>query len=175
MHAVEIAVATHEQKPVLKWLLELYAEEFAQMKGERVAQKQMFVDGEYLELYWQKPEWVPLLILYHDKVAGFALVVSEGYSATRGITRVLPEFFVLKKYRRQGIGKQAAFQIFDKFPGRWQVMESDFNAAGQEFWRKVIGEYTGNQYTDNVLENQDWQGQVQSFDNSGERPQIQAP
>ena len=105
MQAVEIKVATHEQKPVMKWLLELYAEEFAHMKGERVPQKQAFVDSEYLDLYWKKPEWVPFLIFYHDKVAGFALVVSDGFSQTRGMVRILPEFFILKKYRRQGIGK----------------------------------------------------------------------
>jgi len=166
MQAVEIKVATHEQKPVMKWLLELYAEEFAHMKGERVPQKQAFVDSEYLDLYWKKPEWVPFLIFYHDKVAGFALVVSDGFSQTRGMVRILPEFFILKKYRRQGIGKQAAFQVFDKFPGKWDVMESDYNALGQAFWRKVIREYTGDRFTEDVVQNPDRQGPVQSFDNT---------
>ena len=174
MQAVEIKVATHEQKPVMKWLLELYVEEFAQMKGEQVAQKQAFIDDGYLDLFWKKPEWVPLLVCYHDKVAGFALVVSDEFSHHRGIVRILPEFFILKRYRRQGIGKQAAFQIFEKFPGKWEVKESDFNASGQAFWRKVIREYTGDQFTENIVHNPDWQGPIQSFDNDRDRPHVRA-
>jgi predicted acetyltransferase len=166
MQAVEIKAATQEQKPVMKWLLELYAEEFTQMKGEAVAQKQMFVDAEYVDLYWKRPEWVPLLIFYHDKVAGFALVVAQGRSQNRESVRVLPEFFILKKFRHQGVGKQAAFQIFDRFPGKWEVMQSEFNAPGQEFWRKVINEYTGGQFTENLFRDTEWQGPVQSFDNA---------
>jgi predicted acetyltransferase len=174
MQAVEIKVATQEQKPVMKWLLELYVEEFALLKGEQVAQKQMFIDSGYVDLFWKKPEWVPLLILYHDKVAGFALVVSHNTQSS-GLVRVLPEFFILKRNRHVGIGKQAAYQIFDKFPGHWEVRESDFNASGQEFWRKVIQEYTGGQFTENIVTHAEWNGPVQSFDNSSEaRPQLQA-
>lgn len=175
MQAVEIKIATHEQKPVMRWLLELYVEEFTQLKGERIAQKQMFIDGEYVDLFWKKPEWVPLLILYHDKVAGFALVVSNSSAQGDGLVRVLPEFFILKRYRHQGIGKQAAYQIFDKFPGQWEVRESDFNATGQEFWRNVIREYTDGQFTENIVTRPEWQGPVQSFDNSRDmREQLQA-
>jgi predicted acetyltransferase len=168
MNAVEIKVAMLEQKPVLKWLLELYVEEFAQMTGGRVAQKQVFVDGEYVDLFWKTSDWIPLLIFYHDKVAGFALVISGS-----GV-RALPEFFILKKYRRQGIGKQAAFQIFDQYPGRWQVMESDFNSAGQEFWRRVISEYTGDRFTESIVSRPERQGPVQSFDTGELRTRVHA-
>lgn len=165
MNPIDIKVATHEQKPVLKWLLELYAEEFALMKGQRVPQKQMFVDSEYVDSFWKSSQWVPLLIFYHDKVAGFALVLTTGIFQGRASIRALPEFFILKKYRHQGIGKQAAFQIFDRYPGQWEVVESDFNAAGQEFWRKVISEYTDNRFTENFVIHPERNGPVQCFDN----------
>src|SRR5436190_8812497 len=101
MQAVEIKIAIQEQKPVLKWLLELYAEEFSQLNSESAAQKQVFIDPEYVDLFWKKPEWVPVLISYHDKVAGFALIVSKGAGEDRSPIRVLPEFFILKRYRHQ--------------------------------------------------------------------------
>jgi len=165
MQAVEIKIATQEQKPVLKWLLELYAEEFSQLNSESAAQKQVFIDSEYVDLFWKKPEWVPVLIFYHDKVAGFALIVSKGSGGDHNPIRVLPEFFVLKRYRHQNVGKQAAFHIFDAFPGRWEVTQSEFNAVGQEFWRKVIQEYTSGEFSETIVSTAEHQGPVQSFDN----------
>jgi predicted acetyltransferase len=33
----------------------------------------------------------------------------------------MSEFFVLRKYRRQGIGRTAAVELFERFPGPWRV------------------------------------------------------
>jgi predicted acetyltransferase len=49
----------------------------------------------------------------------------------------MAEFFILRKYRHQGIGARAAWELFDRFPGRWEVFEIIENTAAQEFWRKA--------------------------------------
>jgi hypothetical protein len=40
------------------------------------------------------------------------------------------------------------------------------NVAAQAFWRRVIGDYTAGHYEDIVLDNDNWHGPVQVFDNS---------
>jgi len=60
------------------------------------------------------------------------------------------DFFILKKYRGQGIGQAAAFQLFDQYPGPWTVSELILNLPAQAFWRTIIGRYSGRQFTDYV-------------------------
>jgi predicted acetyltransferase len=166
MSEVTVKAATADQKPVLQWLLELHVSEFTQMKGGPVVQKQVFFDQEYLDLFWRRPDWIPLLIHYHNKVAGFALVFTNGFLREQPGVHVLSDFFILKKYRKQGIGRTAALMIFERFPGKWEVLESDFNKGGQAFWRSVVSDYTGGRYTESTLSEARWQGLVQAFDNS---------
>ena len=52
------------------------------------------------------------------------------------------EFFVARKFKRRGIGKESAFCLFDAYPGKWLVRVLEENAGACEFWEKVIREYT---------------------------------
>lgn len=79
---------------------------------------------------------------------------------------MITEFSVMRKVRRQGIGRQVAWGLFDSFPGRWEVAELSQNAAGLAFWRKTIGEYTRGNYAQVMLDKDRWRGPVQVFDNA---------
>ena len=50
------------------------------------------------------------------------------------------------KYRRMGVGKKVAMQLFDRHPGCWEVCYWKNNVSAGKFWEKVVGEYTDNQY-----------------------------
>ena len=50
----------------------------------------------------------------------------------------MAEFFVMRKYRRHGVGRQAALEIFRRFPGPWQVRQQRFNPEATAFWHKSI-------------------------------------
>jgi predicted acetyltransferase len=67
----------------------------------------------------------------------------------------------MRKYRRVGIGRKAAFHVFDRFRGTWKVEQDETNVVAQAFWRSVIGEYT-----DGDFEETDVDGPVQTFDSS---------
>ncbi len=79
----------------------------------------------------------------------------------------MSEFFVMRKYRRQRVGEGAARALFDRFPGRWEVSEVPENPGAQAFWRKVIAEYTGGCYEEQVLDDERWEGPVQVFESPG--------
>ena len=50
----------------------------------------------------------------------------------------MAEFFVMRKYRRRGIGRQAAADVFARFAGPWQVRQQRSNPAATAFWRRAI-------------------------------------
>lgn len=63
--------------------------------------------------------------------AGFALVRAESPFD-------MSEFFVMRKYRRQGVGRAAAVELFRRFSGPWQVRQQRTNPGATEFWRTAI-------------------------------------
>jgi len=50
------------------------------------------------------------------------------------------------KYRKAGVGKFVANQLFDKYKGVWELNTLKTNIASVEFWTKVVGDYTGGEY-----------------------------
>ena len=50
----------------------------------------------------------------------------------------MAEFFVMRKYRRHGIGVIAARDLFARFSGEWQVRQMRANAGATAFWRRAI-------------------------------------
>lgn len=98
------------------------------------------------------------------KLAGFALVRTleeEGDSRTYS----LAEFFILRKYRRQGIGGQAARRVFGLFAGVWRVHQEAQSLQAQAFWRKVIREYTAGEFTEQSEAG--WEDPIQEFRSPG--------
>ncbi|MGH7899432.1 MAG: GNAT family N-acetyltransferase, partial [Candidatus Binatia bacterium] len=96
------------------------------------------------------PSWLeedsdhPLIIRDSGRRVGFALV-NEAPSphVPPGASFRLSEFFVLRKYRRGGVGRRAAFALFGRFRGRWQLSVLARNASAIRFWRRVIREFCG--------------------------------
>lgn len=47
----------------------------------------------------------------------------------------IAEFFVMKKYRKAGIGSRAANIIFNTFKGEWKIGQLESNVPAQGFLR----------------------------------------
>lgn len=94
----------------------------------------------------------PLLILKDEHPAGFALIVRPPATAQARppIDHRLSEFFVLRKFRRLGVGRDAAQLIFNRFAGQWEVTEYLRNPDAVSFWRRVISAYTRGTYTERI-------------------------
>jgi predicted acetyltransferase len=52
------------------------------------------------------------------------------------------EFFIIAKFQGKNIGRQVAWQIFDKYSGIWEVSVIPENRSGLSFWEGVISTYT---------------------------------
>jgi predicted acetyltransferase len=53
------------------------------------------------------------------------------------------EFFVLRGYRRRGIGTQIAHEVWRQLPGLWEVRVMESNTAARDFWAHAISILTG--------------------------------
>lgn len=104
-------------------------------------------EPDHLPSWLQDDGDLPLIIVDAGCRLGCALVNRvPSPHLPAGVDFRLAEFFILKRHRRQGIGKRVVFALFDRFVGRWQVSELVRNTPAIRFWRTVIGEYTHGQY-----------------------------
>jgi predicted acetyltransferase len=156
---VELQRVSLEHKHVLRNLIELYLHDFSEYDGADVDEQGLF-GYEYLDRYWLESERHPFLIRVNGKPAGFVLVRKI---QAEPVTHSIAEFFVMRKYRRHGIGRQAASSIFDMFPGQWSVSQEAGNLPAQVFWRRVIAEYTHGTYSEEHLNTEEWHGPRQGF------------
>ena len=158
---IELQGAEINDKPVLRNLFELYQYDFSEYENSDVDEHGLY-GYRYLDHYWTDPGRYPFLIRVDGRLAGFVLVreLHEGHGSP---TRSIAEFFVMRKYRRRGVGREVARRIFDQFPGRWRVAIEKNNPPAQSFWRRVIEEYTGGDFEEMRLEGEEWSGVVYVF------------
>ena len=91
---------------------------------------------------WERPGVdFPFLIRADGRLVGFVIVCGKG-RCTRGRDWRVSDFFIANRYRRQGIGRQAALAVFDQLRGRWEIGQLPGDPAAQAFWQRVVGEYT---------------------------------
>jgi predicted acetyltransferase len=140
---VALDVAGPSDAALLANLLELYIHDLS----AAFPNVDLGRDGRFgypqLPLYWSEPDRrFAFLIRCDGRVAGFVL-------ATRGVRTPedpdafdIAEFFVLRKYRRLGVGRQAALLLWNKLPGRWTVRVSEGNTGGVSFWADIVAEFT---------------------------------
>jgi predicted acetyltransferase len=159
---IEINPATVSERPVLRHLMELYQYDFSEFDGADPGPFGLY-DYPYLDHYWVEHERHPFLVRVDGNLAGFVLVARYNYLTGLKDTWVMAEFFIMRKYRRQGVGDHVARYIFNQFPGTWQVGQITENPSAIAFWRKVIAHYTQNNFQEYDLDNENWHGPVQAF------------
>jgi predicted acetyltransferase len=134
--------AKPEEAPLLGHLLEFYMHDLSDVFPIEVGP-----DGRFgynrLPLYFEEPERrFPFVIRANGHPAGFVLA-TRGSPVTQDPDDLdIAEFFVVRRYRRSSVGRAAAFQLWDRMPGRWIVRVSEGNRRGLPFWRKVVSDYT---------------------------------
>ncbi len=161
---IRISLASFQEKTILRNLMQYYLYEFSELDGVVMNEPGLF-DYQYLDHYWTEPGRYPFLVRVDDKLAGFALLrrgtyfpPQEDQTETR---MIVAEFFVMMNYRRNGVGTQVALQLFDRFPGRWEIAQIPNNIEG-----RVTGDFCGGDYSEFVLDDSNWEGPLQVFDNS---------
>lgn len=145
---VSLATATRADAPLLANLLELYLHDLSESFPIEVGADGRF-GYELLPLYWSEAERrFPFLIRHGPRVAGFALVTRGSSASDDPLVLDVAEFFVLRQYRRRGVGREAAILLWNLVTGRWVVRVSEGNRRALAFWPGVIRDYTGGAFSE---------------------------
>lgn len=122
--------ATPGDCDLLGRLVDFYFHDFSEFDGRDVE-----ADGSYhyawLDAYWTDAGRKAYLFEVDGHPAGFALV-----RLTDPIE--LAEFFMLRKYRRSGLGTVAAREVIARHSGQWVISQISSNKSATAFWRRAI-------------------------------------
>jgi predicted acetyltransferase len=127
---IEVNKAIDDDRPIVRRLLQLYHYDFSEFNGADVDPHGEYLH-RYFDEYWLDGDRAAFLIRVDGALAGFALVYT-------GDPHDVAEYFVMRKYRRIGVGRIAAAILIKRFQGRWTVRQQLTNPAAMAFWRKAI-------------------------------------
>jgi|SRR5450432_17459 len=137
---VRIFKIGRESESVLRNLFQHYLRDMAAWFDEVEANS----DGGYsydFSTIWESYD--VYLAKAGDAVAGFALIGWAGEFLEGEEGRDVHEFFVLRGFRREGMGRAMATHLWNAYRGEWLVRVLEANAPGLAFWRAAIGSFTG--------------------------------
>jgi predicted acetyltransferase len=162
---IEVTVATQDEEPVLANLLELYTYDFSEFHDLALG-----VDGRFgyrnLPLYWREPNRRPFLIRMDGKFAGLVLVKRGSEISGDETIWDMAEFFVVRAYRRLGVGAYAAQEVWRRIPGAWEVRVMESNHPALRFWERTISAFTGGVGSSTRIEKGCTRWRVYSFDSN---------
>ena len=152
-----------KDESVLGNLLELYQHDMSEYTPGDVD-----ADGRFalvdVQRYLEDSLCAAHFFLIDGAYAGFGLVDQDVLLPES--QRRMAEFFVLRKYRRKGIGARAARHIFDQTRCKWEVAELIQNAPAIDFWRRLLFSYANGALAEHELHRDHWSAYVQCFDSA---------
>ena len=141
--------------------MELYQHDFSELDGTDLDEYGQY--GYYdLDCFWINPAWCAYVIKVDDKWAGFALTNDDVQVA--GNSRAIVEFFVVRKFRKQGVGRAAALALMTKSPAKWEIRVMQENIAAHDFWERLVTTTWHAAHRKSVVENDEWHGPIFSVD-----------
>lgn len=149
------------ERELIRRMMQLYLYDFSEYEDEDLDEHALFIYGD-LDYFWFEATHAAFIITVDGKLGGFVLVSNEVALAEN--ERLLTEFFVLRKYRRRGVGKTAARLVFDQLPGKWEAHVIARNQPAQAFWRAVVADYTGGAYQEQQWADDEWEGLLLAFE-----------
>ena len=134
---VEVRQAAEAEQTQIEELLNDYLAELSQHREICVGATSA-AEYRYLKDYWSDNNRFPFTLWANCELVGFAFVrrIEEELPATFQVA----EFFIKPKYRRCGIGRAAVVNIWQKFPGRWELQVMNRNDSAVRFWERCISQ-----------------------------------
>ncbi|HYR09449.1 MAG TPA: GNAT family N-acetyltransferase [Longimicrobium sp.] len=159
---VEVRRAAAEEQAIVMNLLQLYAHDFSEFIDLQLQPDGRFGDPD-LSRYWREEGRFPFLVRVDGHLAGCVLV-SRG-SPIREDPRVwdMAEFFIVRRYRKRGIGAAVAHEIWRRLPGPWEVRVLESNRPARAFWGAAIRAFTPSMAEGRMMEVRENRWEVFSF------------
>lgn len=157
---IDLVPASLKDYPTIQNMARFYVYDMSEyMEGEEgweIPQDGLFECIDFKK-YWENENAYPFIICVDHEIAGFAIIDKKG--SHNEIDFNMAQFFILRRFKGKGIGRQVACKCFDNFKGTWEVMVLPKNIGAYKFWKKTISAYTHNHF-------QEYVKNVKHFNNS---------
>ncbi|HLI53898.1 MAG TPA: GNAT family N-acetyltransferase [Acidimicrobiales bacterium] len=120
-------------------MVQLYRYDFSDVRGYELSEHGTFV-YRFLDHYWSERGRHAFFIRVDGRLGGFALAREVDGE------HEVAEFFVARRHRRAGVGRQAARLLFGRLPGHWSLFHDDANEPAARFWGQVVPEASGGRF-----------------------------
>jgi len=133
-----------ESRHLLENLFPYYIYDMSEYMGWKPNESGLFTfNSASLDIYWLKSDHAPYFIYVGEELAGFVLV--RNYPENETVYDIA-QFFVLRKFKGQGIGKKSLQLIVTLFPGEWQIRVLIENSGALAFWKSAVANIVGDNY-----------------------------
>lgn len=137
--SIELLPTGPEQAELVRNLYQFYAYESSDWEQEDVeVDGRFYVHEPHLQRYWQSPGWGAYLVLVDGFIAGFVLI--EDSEVPGLAARELADLFILKRYRRQGVGSAVARQFLCNGQANWLLRCYGGDASALAFCQALLAD-----------------------------------
>lgn len=161
---VTLTNASAQQEPILQNLMQFYTHDFSEFWAG-TSRGDLAADGRFeaypMADYWRRAGWSAQLIWRDGVLAGFALVNDQAHSGAP-VESSVAEFFILRKHRGGGVGREAAEMVFAQRPGAWEVAVARKNVRALAFWRRIVLEQARD-VSETDVSDEHWNGPILRF------------
>ena len=141
---VTIERALINEKEVVVSLFNYYLYEFSDLTGSLLNENGTYLrNTSLIDPYWAEPNHLPYFIKVNGEIAGFIFV---RYFPDEEELLDIDQFFILRKFKRLGVGSKAFKLCLAAHNGNWLVRVLKENQSGLSFWQNVIGSVTNNNF-----------------------------
>ena len=137
---IEIRDAAHDDRTVIQNMGTLYVYDLSEFLGWPCPDDGLYACRSFAS-YWDEPDRWPFVVRVGGELADTLGTAPEtDYN--------VGEFFILRKFRRRGVGSHVARTLFERFGGRWEIMQLLRNGPAIAFWRAVVAAHTRGHYAE---------------------------
>lgn len=141
---MELRLVEQSDRPILENLFSYYVYDLSEYMGwEPNADGVYTFNANSLDYYWQHDDHFPYFISINNQLSGFVLL--RRYPQNKQYYDI-EQFFILRAYKNQGVGKQVLKLLVQKHEGLWQVRVLTENKPALGFWISAIKELVGQNY-----------------------------
>lgn len=141
---IDLIKIKKEQRNILENLFFYYVYDMSEyMKWNPDHEGKFSYDSSRFDLYWEQKDHIPYFIYVGSELAGFVLI--RRYPSDLSMYDIA-QFFVLRKFKGKGVGKEVLAKVVNAFPGKWQIRVLLENSGALSFWRSAVFNIVGEKY-----------------------------
>lgn len=138
---IELITASDIDKNALKNMHQLYLHDLSEYTDSLDINADGIFETDDIDTYYEMDSLFPILIECNKNIVGFVLLNTPPY-APKGYDYYINDFFILRKFRGQGIGKATAKKLFQTYSGKFAMVQLARNHTAINFWKRVLNENT---------------------------------